>query len=445
MSTRIKAIATTTALVVVASAALSVATIGPAMARTTVVVDGTRFSTSNLMFTRLDCGDPVVPATGEPSVATAIDPEAPFGDRLLTIASDGSTGGSGPLAPVRNPVKVESISGHVSSTQPVSDVAAVVRFRADGSSSVWWGLAPIEGVSDGMTEVEAADLTYTWSEISDDGRRLSSGGEKTIPEFFSTSLPPGRAKAGFLLGCNGGATRLDGLTVTEKAQDRLWNFEGAQPKLDIDFASGRVTYGNSVKVQTKVSSVEPGAKSVVLERKSPSGDVVEVRRETVDLGRDAFTMNATHSGLYRLSLASTAVSEAATSDWTRLRVPAKVTASPSAKSVRQGRTFTVSGKVLPGARVSAIVQRLSGGKWQKVAAKRVSGSYSIGVLATPVGTHSYRVRTSRTSNNDAGTSRRFTVSVTSAPSGGGTGGGDTGGGGGGGGDNPPGGPQRPVV
>lgn len=426
----------------------------PVAAKTSsTTVNGTAFGPADLRLARIQCSDPVVPITGQSAVSTAMDEQAPLGDRALTATTDASSGGVGPLAPLRQPQNLVSMRASLTSLSGSDDIAAVVRYRPDASDSTWWGLAPLDASVGSYEEVEAATSVFTWSRIGADGQREASGGQRTLQDFFGSARTPGRIHAGFLLGCAGGEMRMDGLTVSTPKSERVWNFEGAKPRLAMAFKPSTAVFGRTVTARTRITSEEEGERPVTLERKTNNGSV-EVDRVVLDHGKDSFRMKAKTSGRYRLTLAPTELSEAASSSWTRLRVPFKVSAASSKRSVEKGRTFSISGAISPSAQGTVTVQRLSGGRWVKATSTRWSGGrYAVRVRATPLGDQVFRVLTTRTATNDPGTSGRVRVTVTAPPppTGGGDSGGDSGGGGGGGSgdgsggsEEPPEGPQRPV-
>jgi hypothetical protein len=437
-----------------AATALALAIPTPATARAATVVDGTRLGAAGLEQVRLDCNAPELSTTGKPALHHVIGNGTPAGIRAARYDITGATGGVGPVADVDDPTTLTSLRVQVRPQTTPYAVAAVVRYVPDGTGTTWWGVTTFAPDYDtAWHTVEAADRAFEWTELDASGEQVSSAGVQTLDSFFATRTAPGSHQVGFLLGCSGGDALFDAMGVTDAAGDRTWDFEGASTSADLALSTGRATYGSKVAARTTVRTQQGGEQLVILERKERDGSTTQVKGEYVDQGKDSFRFKAKVAGQYRIRVPDSDDNVGSTSAWRRLSVPSKVKASPSTRSVRQGSTFKISGSVSPSASGTVTAFRKAGGRWVKAGSGKFSdGRFAFKVKATSTGRQTYRVRSSRTAQNDPGTSGSFTLSVTAPPSGGGgggTGGGDTGsgggGGGGGGGDNPPGGPQRPTA
>ena len=438
---------------------LTVSTAPSASAATTrVVVDGDRFRSAGLEQVRLDCNAPEVATSGRTTLRHVIGNGAPLGLRAARYESTDATGGVGPVAEVEDPTTITSLRVQLRPTVTPYSVAGVVRYRPDASDTTWWGVTTFAPDYDtAWHTVEAAQRAFEWTEVGPDGREVSSAGVQTLSSFFSTRTAPGTHEVGFLLGCSGGDALFDGLAVSDASGERVFDFEGGSTSAQMSLSTKTALYGRTVKARTKVRTQQAGEQLVILERRAFDGTVRQVKGEFVDQGKDVIRFKAKAGGAYRLRVPDSDDNDGSTSAWQRLRVPSKVTASPSTRSVQKGRIFTVSGSIAPSASGTVTVWRKAGARWVKAASNRWSGKrYSLKVKATTTGSQVYRVRTSKTDRNDPGTSGTFGITVTAPPSGGGTGDGGTGGGGtggsdggggggGGGGEEPPSGPQRPTA
>lgn len=433
-----------------------------ASAATTVVVDGNRYGSAGLDEVRLDCNAPEVATTGRTTLRHVIGNGTPLGLRAARYERTDATGGVGPVAEVEDPTTITSLRLQVRPTSTPYSVAGVVRYRPDATDTTWWGVTTFAPDYDtAWHTVEAAQRAFEWTEVGPDGREVSSAGVQTLSSFFASRTAPGTHEVGFLLGCSGGDALFDGLAVTDAAGERVFDFEGGSTSADMSLSTKTALYGRTVKARTKVRTQQPGEQLVILERRAFDGTISQVKGEFVDQGKDVVRFKARAGGSYRIRVPDSDDNDGSTSAWKRLRVPSKVKASPSTRSVQKGRTFKVSGSISPSASGTVTVWRKAGGRWVKAASSRWSGGrFALKVKATTTGSQVYRVRTSKTDRNDPGTSGTFGVFVSAPPSGGGggstggdgggdgggSGGGDGGGGdGGGGGEEPPEGPQRPSA
>jgi hypothetical protein len=443
-----------TGLAAVLAAGITVGTATSAAAATTVVVDGDRFGSAGLDEVRLDCNAPEVATTGRTTLRHVIGNGTAFGLRAARYERTDATGGVGPVAEVDDPTTITSLRIQVRPTAAPYSVAGVVRYRPDATDTTWWGVTTFAPDYDtAWHTVEAAQRAFEWTEVGPDGREVSSAGVQTLSSFFASRTAPGTHEVGFLLGCSGGDALFDGLAVADSSGERVHDFEGGSTSAALSLSTKTALYGRSVRARTKVRTQQPGEQLVILERKAFDGTITQIKGEFVKQGKDAIRFKAKAGGQYRLRVPDSDDNDGSTSPWKRLRVPSKVTASPSTRSVQKGRTFKVSGTIAPSASGTVTVWRKAGGRWVKAASSRWSGKrFAVKVKATATGSQVYRVRTSKTDRNDPGASGTFGVTVTAPPSGGG-GGGDTGGGGdgggdgggGGGGNEPPDGPQRPTL
>lgn len=444
-----------TGLASVLAVGLTVGTAPSAAAATTVVVDGDRFGPAGLDEVRLDCNAPEVTTTGRATLRHVIGNGAPLGLRAARYDRTDASGGVGPMATVQDPTTLTSLRIQVRPSSPPYSVAGVVRYRPDATKTTWWGVTTFAPDYDtAWHTVEAAERAFEWTEVGPDGREVSSAGVQTLDSFFATRTAAGTHEVGFLLGCSGGDALFDGLAVADASGERVFDFEGGSTSAGLSLSTKTALYGRSVKARTQVRTQQPGEQLVILERRAFDGTISQVKGEFVDQGKDVIRFKAKAGGQYRLRVPDSDDNDGSTSSWQRLRVPSKVKASPSTRSVQKGRTFTVSGSISPSASGTVTVWRKAGGRWVKAASRRWSGGrFALKVKATSTGSQVYRVRTSKTDRNDPGTSATFGVFVSAPPSGGGDGGGDGGGsgdggggdGGGGGGEEPPEGPQRPTA
>ena len=440
-----------TGLASVLAVGLAVGTAPGASAATTVVVDGNRFGSAGLDEVRLDCNAPEVATTGRATLRHVIGNGTPLGLRAARYERTDATGGIGPVAEVEDPTTITSLRIQLRPTTVPYSVAGVVRYRPDDTDTTWWGVTTFAPDYDtAWHTVEAAQRAFEWTEVGPDGREVSSAGVQTLSSFFATRTAPGSHEVGFLLGCSGGDALFDGLGVTDGSGERVFDFEGGSTSADLSLSTRTARYGSSVKARTTVRTQQTGEQLVILERRAFDGTISQVKGEFVDQGKDVVRFKAKAGGSYRLRVPDSDDNDGTTSAWKRLKVPSKVTASPSTRSVQKGRTFKVSGGIAPSASGTVTVWRKAGGRWVKAASSRWSGGrFAVKVKATSTGSQVYRVRTSKTDRNDPGTSGTFGVFVSAPPSGGGDGGGDggggDGGGDGGGGSEPPEGPQRPTT
>lgn len=460
MKTVGRAAATGTALALT-TAVLSVIPTGSAVsaeAGTPTVVLGSRFADTGLSREHVDCDAPATLLSSKPPLQNALDAAAPAGSHAATWSLPDSTRGVGVLADVAQPSGITDLSISVRAVDEPVTGAAVVRWQPEGLDTSWIGLAALPADPDtSWHTVQAADLVYAWSEISDDGRLVRSGSQQTISNFFVGRDDSAGARVGFVFGCNGAPFLVDGLAVTSPATSRSYDFEAPPSRVALRLSTTNLLYGKTIRGSTKTrTSARVDSVRAVIERRTADGPK-KILSMRIKVGRDRWNWTPKQSGAHRVRVLDQDEVRGSSSGWTKVRVRQRVTATPSTGSVQRGRQFVVSGSVRPGEGTRIIVQRLGGAGWKSVAAKTIGGSrYDIKVRADVVGTVRYRVVAARTKQNDKGISSPFQISVTAPPSGGGgggsgDGGGDTGGGGDGsggggdgGGDTPPEGPQRPV-
>lgn len=449
-----RSIATTTAVVTGAAAALALAVPTPATARATTVVDGTRLGAAGLSTARVDCLAPGMAPSGRYSPRLVREDVPSLGNRAITwTGGPTSTGAAGPLAFVADPTKVSTLAIQVDPGEGTT-AAAVARFTDPASGRRWLGVSVLPDiVNPGWQVIDATGVTFRWLSTDPETGRTVDEGSQTLATRFAAQGDGQGARLGFALGCDGETGWLvDGLHVVSESADQLFDFEAGSTSVSASWARSALTYGQGIRVDTKVKTQQPGRRvEAFVERKNSDGSIVRVEDLRLSQAKDSFSFRPKVSGRYRVSLVETSQSLSSASPWKRISVRSKVKASPSTRSVRQGSTFKITGSVSPSASGTVTAFRKAGGRWVKAGSGRFSsGRFAFKVKATSTGQQSYRVRSSRTALNDPGTSSSFTLSVTAPPSGGGGGGGTGGGGGGtggggGGGEDPPDGPQRPTA
>lgn len=450
----------TAALAIVAAALGGAATMPPAAADshpTTVVVGG-RLGDTGLSREHVDCQTPERLLGDKPAPQTRLDPTGARGSHVATWPQTTSTEGLGVLAFADAPSQISDLSIDVRAVEGAITGAAVVRWQPEGLATSWIGLASLPADSDtAWHTVQAADLTYAWSEITADGRLVRSGSQQTISNFFVGRDDSAGARVGFVFGCNDAPFLVDGLSVTTPLTERTFDFEAAPSRISFRPSTKSLVFGRTIKGRTTVrTSARTDSVRAIVERRSSEGPK-KVMSMRLDVGKDQWNWTPKQSGAHRVRILDQDEVAGSASGWVNVSVRQRVKASPSTRTVQRGRQFAVRGTVRPGEGTKILVQRLSGSGWKSVASKTIPGSrFDIKVRADVAGTVRYRVVATRTPQNDQGVSRAFSMTVTSPPppSGGGSGdGGGSGGddgsgggtGGGGGGEEPPSGPQRPTT
>lgn len=452
-----RSIATTTAVVTGAAAALALAVPTPATARATTVVDGTRLGAAGLEQEHVDCTTPEVQLGDGPSLRNVLDEAAPRGPHVATWPLRTLTRGIGATAAVPDPADLTELSIDVRAIDAPVVGAAVVRWQPAGSATSWVGLATLP--SDAVTTwhtVDAATRAFRWTEITDDGRAVGTGGTQTIANFFVGRDDSAGARVGFVFGCNDAPFLVDDLVVTSPTTDAAYDFEATTAKITFDPTRRTTVYGRVIRGVTSIRTSSPEDTFVAaIERSTPDGPV-RTDKVTLEKGKDRWAWSPKQSGSYRVRLLDQDSVRSSPSDWVRMHVQQRVNAKPGTRSVKRDGVFSVSGIVKPAVGTRVSIQRLGGNGWVTVTSKAVSAArWSMKVRATVAGSIRYRAVAAATEQNDKGTSSVFVIDVIAPPkpSGGGTGGGGGGtggggggtGGGGGGGEDPPDGPQRPTA
>lgn len=419
---------------------------------TTVVVGG-QLGDTGLSREHVVCDAPERLLADKPPLQTVSDPTGVRGSHVATWPLTNETEGLGVLAYVDEPSQLSNLSISVRAvTEPIIG-AAVVRWQPEGSEFSWIGLAALPADADTLWHtVQAADRTFDWFEISADGERLGAVSRQTIATFFVGRDDSAGARVGFVFGCNDAPFYVDGLSATTPTTEKTFDFEAAPSKISFQPSTKNLVFGRTIKGKTTVrTSARTSSVRAIVERRSVDGPT-KVMSMRLNVGKDQWNWTPKQSGAYRVSILDQDEVRGSASGWVEVGVRQRVKASPSTRVVQRGRQFVVRGTVRPGEGTKVLVQRLGGSGWKSVGAEAIAGSrFDIKVRADVAGTVRYRVVATRTSQNDQGVSKAFTMTVTSPPptggggssdGGGGSGGGD---GGGGGGEEPPSGPQRPTT
>ena len=419
------------------------------------VVLGSHFADTGLTREFVDCTMPETVLSGTPKFQNRLDDQSPLGSHAATWQESATRAGVGVLAAVTDPAQISDLSISVRAIADPVDGAAVVRWQPLGLETSWIGVASFPADADtAWHSVQAADLVFSWSEITDDGRKITEGSRQTIADFFVGRDDSAGARAGFAFGCNDAPFVVDSFSVASPTTSRAYDFEAPPSEVSLRLSDRDIKYGRTTRgLTTTRTNARVDSLAAVIERRTTDGPL-KVMSLRVEVGKDRWNFTPKQSGAYRVHVLDQDDATGTVSNWISVTVRQRVKAQPSTRSVQRGRQFTISGAVKPGEGTRVVVQRLSTSGWKSVASKATSGSrFALNVRADVVGSIRYRVLAQRTVQNDVGVSRPFTVTVTSPPSGGGgeggTGGAGTGGGdgdgdggGGGGGEEPPSGPQR---
>lgn len=447
----------TTLSMVAASLAWAAVTPAAADSHPTTVVVGGRLADTGLSREHVDCDRPERLLADKPPLETRLDPTGARGSHVATWPQAEGAEGLGVLSFIEAPSQLSDLSIDVRAIGDPISGAAVVRWQPDGLATSWIGLAALPTDADTTWHtVQAAELTYAWSEISSDGRLVRSGSQQTISNFFVGRDDSAGARVGFVFGCNGAPFLVDGLSVATPVTKKTYDFEAASSTVTFKPSTKRLVFGRTIKGTSTVrTSARTDSVRAIVERRSTDGPI-KVMSMRLDVGKDQWNWTPKQSGAHRVRILDQDEVAGSASSWVNISVRQRVKASPSTRTVQRGRQFVVRGTVRPGEGTKILVQRLAGSGWKSVASKTIPGSrFDIKVRADVAGTVRYRVVATRTPQNDQGVSRPFSMTVTSPPSGGGgsgdgggSGGGDGSGGGtggGGGGEEPPSGPQRPTT
>jgi hypothetical protein len=289
-----------------AAAAMALSLPAGAHADETVVVRGTAFPGPEAQLAYVGCDDlfshddqVVTPTIGRGPG------QAPSGARSLGYDLAGGTAvGSQHVVPSVVGNNIASLS--VFAPEGVTG-RAVVGYQSpldQGTSVIWFGVAPIKVPAGAWTTVGATPREYSWAKYDMATRTMTeaaSGEPAPVGEFVAGHGGDGPGLYALTFGCDGAPFSMDAMRIGSPGDVTTFDIEGLAPSLSITGSSVVVHPGAQVTLHGALGSTGPIARAtVILERRDLPGGTWETVRvvpvvDTVVVAR----LNPTRTALYR--------------------------------------------------------------------------------------------------------------------------------------------------
>jgi hypothetical protein len=289
--------------------------------------------------------------------------------------------------------------------------------------NVWVGTATVDGRGNAWTTVDAAGLTYTWTEYDERTyqRTGESAGSKTVTDFETDKgrSTVGMGYRGYLsLGCDGQPFLYDGFKYGAAGSVTTLDFESLSTRLSIGATKPLITAGQSSSITGSTSARDVLNPPVDLEvRKYGSSDWTTVATveapETV-----AWTMKKLVAPLqqasYRWHYRGSEANEPAYSPTFTIKVKTALTATVVDRTLRRGQNPVVTGRTRPakpGTTVTLMRKTASGSVVLARTRVKSDGSYKVAYLVNRAGTWTVYTTIPTASGNLAGRSVNLSASV----------------------------------
>ena len=325
-------------LVLAGAVVVAVLPLSAVSADSTVVVRGIGFAAGSSTSLAIMGCDAMYDSPGA-AVATYLSPSpgGPAGTRALKYDLDGGTA-------VGSQHRVASMTGttvagaSVLAADGTSGVAyaAIQSPEDDGTTLAWIGRASFAVDAGAWRQVNAADLTYTWTRYDFATQRPvgEDGGSATVPAFVARhgGDGPGFYAVGF--GCDGHAFKVDALRTGSPGDVTTYDLEGYTTATGISGSAARVTAGEPVTLHGTLSSdmIGPLAQGVLALEAQPFGEsgFTPVAGAALDVsdGQVTTTLTPTTHTVYRWRFGGSSSADGSVSPLFAVDVAARVTAAP---------------------------------------------------------------------------------------------------------------------
>jgi hypothetical protein len=272
----------------------------------TVVVRGTAFPGPEAQLAYIGCDDLF---THDDQVVTPTigrgPGRAPSGARSLGYDLAGGTAiGSQHVVPSVIGNNIATLS--VFAPEGVTG-RAVVGYQSpldQGTSVMWFGVAPISAPAGGWTTVGATPRAYSWAKYDMATRRTieaASGPPVPVGEFVAGHGGDGPGLYALTFGCDGAPFSMDAMRIGSPGDVTTFDIEGLATSLTITGSSFVVHPGEQVTLHGTLGSTGPIAHTtVILERRDlPGGTWENVRVVPVGETGAVARLNPTRTALYR--------------------------------------------------------------------------------------------------------------------------------------------------
>jgi hypothetical protein len=372
-------------------------------------VDGHRFGAAGLQTISQGCVDQLSQPTEPARFRIRSGPgDPPSGSHSVGWVPVGDGYAVGPSAQVDQPTSLDILGVSVRPARKQMSGQAVARYRAPGDEGQWIGRVAL-GVDTRRRwhRVDVGTLPFEWRHYNTEGVQDQYVSSQTIATFTTARGGDGDgAQVGFMYGCDGKAFFIDALRVGTEDGVKKYDFEGYRTRSQLLVAGKArkqitLTFGRKRDLGIRLREVVAGdglAGKVFVQRRSLSAKKFRTfdKVRTSRTGKAGISVKPTRGTAYRVRYPGGESHEADTSSVLKVRVEFDVTAKLSATSVRRGQTFSMSGRVRPGVRTRAILQRRVGGKWVTVTRGRTArdGSYRLSGSTRATGRTYWRVKAS---------------------------------------------------
>lgn len=397
------------------AAALSVS---PAHADSEVVVRGLSFPADSATKLSIVGCEGVYDRKPEP-IATYLSRGGPAGTRSFKYDLAGGNA-VGSQTSVRSMAATTTAGLTVYAPNGSAGVAyAGYQAPADWSTKRFWvGRADVTAAANGWQQIDATDLTYTWTQY-DLGTLKPvdhADGAATVPAFLAAhgGDGPGFYATGF--GCDGQPFKIDSLRSGSAGAVTTYDLEGFTSTAGISGSASTITAGESVTlsgvVRDQWARTLPHGLVVLEEQKTGTDRFVPVEgaAASLDAGDPTVTVQPEANTVYRWSFAGTWSFDGSVSEPFSVDVATAVTATT--ERVPDSGALVATGSVTPAKPgVSATLWRVVKDVQTVVGEAPIAddGSYRIEVPDAPRTFSRYVVTVPAASGNLAGTSALQTV------------------------------------
>ncbi len=281
------------------------------------------------------------------------------------------------------------------------------------------GVATVNGGGDAWTFVNAADLTYTWTEYEANNQPTgASGGTKTLDAFLADK--GGESTNGYLaglgFGCDGNRYFYDGFKWGPSGNVTTLDFEAFAVTLNSGASPLTITGGKKATLTGTVDPVFVGGTPVELEMRpfvSQEWSVVD-EVQSNDLGVLVRKVAPLQQADYRWHFIGTVHYQDKYSVVRRVKVRTGLTAVVGDPTVQRGRKIVVNGQttpVTPG-QIVTLWRKTATGKVQLgTTIVKVDGTYKVTGNASARGTWKVFTTIPPSPGNLAGISVKRTVTI----------------------------------
>ncbi|NYD42839.1 hypothetical protein [Nocardioides panaciterrulae] len=425
------------------TAALVLTSMATATAVGTTRVDGDHFAASDIKIADRGCLDPSANADQHAAFRIAKGPkQPPYGTRSIGWAPSESGFGDGPTVHVSSPSTVTGTQIRVFAPGDHASGQSIVDFVPNGDTGLWRGryVLPADS-STGWHAINVATPSYQWRHYDATGTADQDAPNATLADFVAAHGGDAQgARIGFIFGCDGNAFYVDGLSVASADGNKIYDFEGYRTRTLLNKGSktpSKITidYGKSVRLTALLRQAVGGramAGKLRLDSRALSSKKW-TKHQSFKVARAGHQLKVypSRNSAYHAKYAGNAKYEASGSKVLKILVRSKVKAGLVDATVTKGKTFTTTGRVLPGRAAKVVLQHYVHKQWKAVKSGRSGrdGRFRVSLKASTVGTSYWRIKVGNGGGTVGNSSSAMKLTTKAPPSTGGGGGGGTGGGG----------------